>query len=144
MILIPPPHNGKVPSNITMGCLALQRPKHTHSHTQFPLSLVLWDMQLFWLLYSYVLLRPFVIFIGYMVHVHAIKLLIQLFWGDYHQSWPYPVILSLWFIDAQVLKFDNYLNITLGGVPSFSVSAGLRIDFSSSLEFCKDRSFVFL
>ena len=67
-----------------------------------------------------------------------------LYWGDHHQYRPSLLILSLWFIDAPGFKDGNPLNITLIQVPYFIVIAGLGSISSSSLEYYKERSFVFL
>ena len=83
-------------------------------------------------------------FIGWMFHVHAIKFLIHIVIGV-----PPPILVicsnhALLFIDEPGLKFVKYLNITLSGVPSFSVSASLGYFTSYYFYCCKGRIFVFI
>ena len=74
----------------------------------------------------------------WMVHVHYIKFTLHILLRA-----P-PLLLAtsgnifLWFIDYPRLKIVNPLNITLVGVPSFSVGAGLVYVTSYSMKFCKE------
>ena len=83
-------------------------------------------------------------FIGWMVHVHYIKFLINLVLGE-----PPPILATaincvFLFLGEIGFKTVKYLNITIVGVPPFSVIAGLSSVTSLYLECCKGISFVFL
>ena len=86
----------------------------------------------------------FIMFIGWMVHVNFIKFPYHLVPGS-----PIPILAIsdntiLWFIDSPGLSIYNSLNITLVGVPSFSVGAGLGSFTSSYLKYCKNINVFFL
>ena len=86
---------------------------------------------------------PFIMYIGWMVHVYTIKFHIYIMLGA-----P-PLILSISsniipeFLDVSGFNVGNYLDISLVGFPSFSVSVGL-VYFYFSLGCCKDSLFSFL
>ena len=51
-------------------------------------------------------------------------------------------IIFLLFIDSPGFMIVKFLRITIVGVPSFSVGAGMGYVTSSSFNCCKERSFV--
>ena len=88
-----------------------------------------------------ILSSPFVVFFFYMDHVHSIKIPFRLvIWATI------PILaissnLILLFLYFPGFKNVKSLNISLVGVPSFSIGLGLGSFTSSSLNCCKDRSF---
>ena len=61
---------------------------------------------------------------------------------------PQPILvisvnIFLWFIYSLIFKIVNYLNISLVGVPYFSVGASIGYVTYYYFNYCKDRSFVF-
>ena len=95
------------------------------------------------ILSSCVFFLPFIMLIGCMFHAHAIKFPINLMLGA-----PPPILAISsntvpWFLDVPGFNVVNFLNITIFGIPHFSVIAGLGYVSSSSLYFFNDISFSF-
>ena len=93
-----------------------------------------------------ILLKPFNMFVFWMVYVHFIKFPLHIVLGA-----PTPILtissnIILLFTDSPWSNIVKSLNITLVGVPYFSVGvcAGLVSVTFSSLNCCKNRSFGFL
>ena len=85
--------------------------------------------------------NPFIMIFGWIVHMNSIKFTFHLVLGS-----PIPILalsgnLILWHIVSLWFNVVKSLNITLVGVPSFSVGAGLDYFASSYLKFCKCRIF---
>ena len=76
-----------------------------------------------------------------MVHVHTIKSTIYIVIGTPPKILDISSNLVFWFLDAPGFDISRSLNITLFGVPFFSVSAVLGSTSSSFLDCCKDRIF---
>ena len=86
----------------------------------------------------------FIILVGWMVHVHYIKFPFHIVLGS-----PIPILVIsgthiLWFLDSPIFNMVKSLNITLVGVPYFSVGAGMGSMTNFYLNCCKDRSFFFI
>ena len=76
----------------------------------------------------------------WMVHVHSIKIPFHIVLGT-----PIPILaiygnIIVWIIDSLGLNIVKNLNITLVGVPYFSVGAGMGSVTSYSLDCCKEKS----
>ena len=83
-------------------------------------------------------------FVVWMVHVYAIKFTIHIVFGA-----PPPILaissnIVLWFIYESRFKLVVSPSITLVGVPYFTGSEVLGYVSFSSLNCCKERSFVFI
>ena len=86
------------------------------------------------------LFSPFIIFVGYMVHVNSIRFALHLVIGS-----PIPILdisdhVIHWIIDSIVFNIVKSPNITVVGVYYFSVGTGLGSFTSSSNNCCKERS----
>ena len=87
---------------------------------------------------------PLIMFFGWIIYVHSIKFPFSLILGA-----PLPILaisgnIILWFLDSPSFNIVNSLKITLVGVPFFIVGSGMVYVTSSSLDFCNERSFIFL
>ena len=87
---------------------------------------------------------PFIMIIGWVVHVYYIKFPFRIVPGG-----PIPILdisgnIILWFIDSPGFNIFKSPNITLFWVPYLSVGAVLGSVTSSYLNFFKDLFFVFI
>ena len=84
---------------------------------------------------------PFIVIVEY---VNSIQFPFYLVVGAPITTLAISCNLILWFLESLGFNIFMSLSITIFGVPYFSVGAGLGYVTSSSLNCCKDRSFVFL
>ena len=87
------------------------------------------------------LFRPFIVLVGWMVHVHSIKFYLHIVLGT-----PIPILdvsgnLILWFIDQSWINTVKSLNITFIGVRFFSFGVDLGSIIYFSLNCYKSRIF---
>ena len=107
-------------------------------------SLVICDLPFFFVFLFLILFVPFIMLVGWMVHINSIKVPFHLVIGSTIPILDISGNLILRFLYSPVFKIVKSLNITLVGVPYFSVDAGMGYDTSSYLKCLKDRSFIFL
>ena len=79
-----------------------------------------------------------------MVYVNYVKFNIHIVIGALPPILAIYSNIVIWFINAPVSKVVKSTNMTSFGVPSFSVSAILGSIYPPSLDFWKDRRFLFL